>query len=188
MTRAVVRTWLKVNDPTALTATTTLQRALAYGRVVRSAARSRIWSFSWEGTVDARSALKRLVEETNLIRNPNKHFLEVRVGDEALTPRGNAWVLVYTEGEGADLEDTLRRHRLMEGEVPSVGSATLWELDLEADPAERNRIAEEIAVVRSRKAGLLANPHTENVVLFEAPPMAGELAEILRGTRQEAGK
>ena len=34
MTEAVVRLWLKVNDPTALTAHETLQRALGYGRTV----------------------------------------------------------------------------------------------------------------------------------------------------------
>ena len=42
MTSAVIRLWLKVMDPTALTARETLQRALGYGRRVRDVARSEV--------------------------------------------------------------------------------------------------------------------------------------------------
>ncbi len=182
MTDAVVRLWLKVGDPTALTARETLQRALAYGRKVEEVARSEVWCFRWDAESDARGVLARLARETNLILNPNKHRLEIAVGDEALEPRGNVWVMVAVPGEGEDLETTLARHRLVEGAPPATRRAVLWELSLGVEGEEAADLAAEIAVTRERKQGLLANPHLEDATVFRAPPTAAEIARALLGT------
>lgn len=181
MTDAVVRLWLKVNDPTALTAHETLQRALGYGRTVAGVSRSEVWGFRWPETIDAAPVLERLARETNLLLNPNKHRMEIAVGASALSPRGNVWVLVWTVGEGRDLEETLRRHRLLTGSVPAVRKGTLWELDLAGAPAERARLAEEIAIARERGRGLLANPHVSDVRIFGEPPNAASVVHSLSG-------
>lgn len=181
MTEAVVRLWLKVNDPTALTAHETLQRAMGYGRTVAGVGRSEVWSFRWPDAVEAAPILERLARETNLLLNPNKHRMEIAVGAGALSPRGNAWVLVWTAGEGRDLEETLRRHRLLSGAMPVVRKGTLWELDLAGAPAARARLAEEIAVARERGRGLLANPHVADVRIFGEPPAASAVVRALSG-------
>jgi hypothetical protein len=182
MTDAVVRLWLKVGDPTALTARETLQRALTYGRRVEEVSRSELWCFRWETEPDPRGVLARLARDTNLILNPNKHLMEVAVGDEALHPRGNAWVMVSVPGEGDELEETLRRHRLVEGPPPATRRAILWELSLGVEGDEAAALAAEIAVARERKRGLLTNPHLEDAMVFRAPPRALEIARVLMGT------
>lgn len=181
MTSAALRTWLKVADATALTALETLQRALAYGRTVRNVSRCELFVFRYAETVSPREPLVRLAESTNLLLNPNKHRYELAVGAESVHVRGNAQVLVFRPGEGAALEETLRRHHLLEGEVPRVRRAWLWELDLEATSAEAMRIAGEIAVARERSQGLLANPHVDDTRVLDGPPSADLLAQTLFG-------
>jgi phosphoribosylformylglycinamidine (FGAM) synthase PurS component len=179
VTDAVVRVWLKVVDPTALTARETLQRPLGYGRSVTDVARSEVWGFRFRSEAAPRSVLERLVAATTLLANPNKHRVEIRVGEESLSPRGNAWVLVHTPGAGGDLARAAARHRLLSGETPVSARGILWELDLAAAPAERPPLALEMAVARERRRGLLANPHVEAAHVFVAPPTAAALARVL---------
>jgi hypothetical protein len=146
---------------------------------VRDVQRSEVWGFRWREPRDAAAALERVVHGTNLIQNPNKHRVEIAAGEERLHPRGNVWVLVSTPGAGAELAETLARHRLAAGEIPRTGRGVLWELDLDAEGAARLRLADEIAVVRSHRTGLLANPHLEDAAVFAAPPTAAELAARL---------
>jgi len=179
MTSAVVRLWLKVMDPTALTARETLQRALGYGRRVRNVARSEVLAFQWNENADAPGLLGKLAESTNLLQNPNKHRYEIVTGDEPVSPRGNVWVLVSTPGAGSGMEATLSRHHLVGGETPRVRRSQLWELDLDAGNGELVNLAEEIAITRERKKGLLANPHVEDVTVFSSPPTAQDLVRAL---------
>ncbi len=179
MTGAAVRIWLKAADPAAITAREALQRALGYGRVVREVARSEVVAFRWEGNAEARAQLERLARETGLLLNPNKHRMEIAVEDETLHPRGNAWTVVSTPGEGAELARTLERHRLLAGEVPATRRGVLWELDLAAEGEELRRLAGEIAVARERKRGLLSNPHLEDAAVFVAPPRAADVTAAL---------
>ena len=179
MTDAVVRLWLKVADATALTAREALQRALGYGRTVRAVSRSELWAFRWEMPTEARPVLARLARDTNLLLNPNKHHMEIVTGPERLSPRGNVWVLVSTAGDGAEMEETLVRHHLVGGAAPRVRRGTLWELDLDAPAEDLRRLAEEIAVTRSRTAGLLANLQVEDAAVFETAPAAAEIVARL---------
>jgi phosphoribosylformylglycinamidine (FGAM) synthase PurS component len=188
MTSAVVRLWLKVMDATALTARETMQRSLGYGRRVRNVARSEVLAFRWEENVDAPGMLGKLAENTNLLQNPNKHRYEIATGAEPLSPRGNVWVLVSTPGAGSGMESTLARHHLVGGEIPQVRRGELWELDLDAENTELVNLAEEIAITRERKKGLLANPHVEDVTVFSNPPTAEDLIRELAFEGQETVK
>ncbi len=188
MTSAVIRLWLKVMDPTALTARETLQRALGYGRRVRDVARSEVLAFRWNENADAPALLLKLAENTNLLQNPNKHRYEIAIGDEPLAPRGNVWVLVSTPGAGSGMEATLARHHLVGGVIPQVRRGELWELDLDAADADLTNLAEEIAITRERKKGLFANPHVEDATVFSRPPTARDLVRELAFEGREAAR
>ena len=179
MTVVTLRAWLKVADPTALTTRETLQRGLGLGRAVEEVHRSELFALRWAARVEAVSQVMRLAAETNLLVNPNKHFLEVRTGGEPLVPRGNLWVMVWTQGEGERLGETIRRRRLLGGNSPAVRRALLWELDLTGEPGERRRRADSITWLRSREEGLLANPELQEAHIFETPPVAEEIGDRL---------
>jgi hypothetical protein len=175
---AVLRRWLKVADPTALTARESLRGDLGYRERVGDVARSDVFGFLWEEETDPIGLLDRLCEHTNLLQNPNKHRREIRLPGQALTPRGNTWVLVTREEETERVEASLARHGGL-AHPPRVRTGTLWELDLAGDPEERLHLAEEIAVCRSRRRGLLANPHVERAVVFGEPPAVGAVLSAL---------
>jgi len=186
MTLAVLRRWLKVPDPTALTARDTLQRWLGFADVLRDVERSEVFAFRWEEAVAARGILERLATDTNLLQNPNKHCFEIAVGSEALHPRGNVWVLTHEAGNGADIGSVLERRRLVDGEPPQVARGVLWELTGPTDRGTLSRMAAEIAETRERRAGLLANPHLENVTIFSDAPTAMDMAEAFVWESAEA--
>jgi hypothetical protein len=175
---AVMRIWLKVADPTALTARETLQRALGFGRVVEEVARSEILAFHWPNG-DPRTALDRLAVETNLLVNPNKHRWEIALEGDPLRPRGNAWVLVHQPGEGSALGRVLAERRLVSGAAPGTRRGVLWELTLAEGTEDPRRVLDSLAVARARKEGLLANPEVESASLFLDPPTGRDVAGIL---------
>src|SRR5262249_53893374 len=142
--------------------------------VLRDIERSEVFAFRWDETVPARGMLERLAKETNLLQNPNKHFFEIAVGSEALRPRGNVWVLTHEAGNGAEMGSVLARRHLVDGEPPQVARGVLWELTGPADRGTRSRMAADIAETRRRGAGLLANPHLENIAIFDKAPSAAE--------------
>jgi phosphoribosylformylglycinamidine (FGAM) synthase PurS component len=179
MTIAVVRRWLKVPDPTALTAKDTLQRLLGFQGVLADLERSEVLAFRWDRTeepVAARPLLERLACDTNLLQNPNKHHFEIAVGAEPLHPRGNVWVMTSETGQGDDIASILTRRRLLEGDPPQVARGVLWELRVERDPAGRLEVARAVTETRARTVGLLANPHLEDVAFFARVPRAEDLA------------
>ena len=188
MTVAVVRRWLKVPDPTALTARHALQHLLGYKVSLEDLGRAELLVFRWDDGVNARALLSRLARETNLLQNPNKHEFEIVTGSERLHPRGNAWVLTSEPGTGEAIATSIARRRLLSGEPPAVARGVLWELTLALPPGERKFLAREIAETRSRGAGLLANPHLEDISVFETAPTAVDVAQALAWESAEAGE
>jgi len=173
---AVIRRWLKVADPTAITARETLQRALQFGRRVEDVERSELFCVVWDTPQQgAEAMLEGLAVETTLISNPNKHRVEVAVGGDAVHPRGNVWVLVWEPGDGAGLEAAVRRLGLLAEPPARIRQAVLWELALDGSPAEVADRAREIAVARSRTSGLLANLQYQRAEVFTRPPTASQI-------------
>jgi hypothetical protein len=180
MNGAVVRRWLKVADPTAVTARETLQRALGRGREVEEVQRSEVIALGWAGSPPgAREAVTELARSTNLLLNPNKHFHVIAAGEESIRPRGNVWVLVSEPEEGSGLGATIARRRLLPFPLDRVHAATLWELTLEGDEATREERARDLAVSRSRTSGLLGNPHYQDIAVFGSAPTAAGLLDHL---------
>lgn len=179
MTAAVVRTWLRVADPTALTAREALRAMRVPGGRIEDVARSWIWTFAWSEPAEARPLLERLARETNLLVNPNKHAWTIATGEASLPPRGDAWVLVHQDGEGEELGETLKRRRVPGFPPAATRRGTLWELRIAGSEAERREALESVAVARSREAGLFANPEIDAAHLFLSPPGAQELIGAL---------
>jgi hypothetical protein len=183
MNGVVVRRWLKVADPTAVTARETLQRALGRGREVTEVHRSEVTALTWGGNPPgAFGEVETLTGSTNLLLNPNKHFHEIVEGKGGFHLRGNAWVMVSDPDQGSALGSTLARRRLLPFSLERVRSATLWELTLEGDEATRPAKVREIAVSRRRDTGLLGNPHSEDIVVFDTAPDAARLIRSLMTT------
>jgi len=184
MSEAVVRRWLKVADATAMTTRETLQRALSYGRTVRDLTRSEIVAFqspaSQESLEDGLAVLSR---ETNMILNPNKHFMQIAAGEDILSARGNVCVLVTEAGRGGSLAEVITRRRLPGHPVSATWMGTLWELDL--DTGDPYALALEMALGRERKKGLLANPHVHTVCVLGGTPTAAQTANALRRAEHE---
>ncbi len=160
---------LKIPDVSALTAANALRRRMGYGDVLKELTRADYYrlELNVEDEAQARALADEIAEQTSLFVNPNKNTYQVRTAGETPNPRqeDGLWVIdiLVTDIEGAaapDLTEALRK-RLGYGEtVVEVQRGILWSLKLDcAGPEEAKRLAEEIAVTRSRDRGLLVNPH-----------------------------
>ena len=176
--QALLRRWLKVADATAITAQRALQRDLAYSKKVSAVYRSEVLSLEWEADApEAEERVRSLAEETNLMLNPNKHFMELAFGPESLQPRGNVWVLVAEPGAGRHLLNTINKRHLLPFTLSQAHWGTLWELDLAEEP--RVELAREMAVTESRRRGLLGNPHIEQIHVLDTPPQASAVVALM---------
>ena len=139
----------------------------------------------WDG--DDEVSLARLLDNGRYY-NPNKHhYGHFACDDGGRWPEGAggelaaAWpgTLRGTDLTSLDGRDTGLYDRLLGGPVAAgavavdvaawprddagpVLSGVLWRLVLAAPPAEARALGEQLAVARSRKDGLLLNPHMEN--------------------------
>lgn len=188
--KVIIRRWLKVTDPTALTATEALRRALSYGRDVQGLYRSELFVLELPEDVSAnqaREAIEHFAEGSNLLYNPNKHAKEVVFGSEIFHPRGNAWILAWEDRDESSLLQAINRGSLP-FQVLGVRTAMLWELDWSGE--NPRSVAEDLAVSRERKKGLLVNPHFQQAAVLAEKPHADTLAGLLasrsKGTHEYA--
>ncbi len=159
---------LKIADVVALTAANSLRRRMGYADVLEDLRRADYYLFT-VGADDAERAqelVREIAERSILFVNPNKHVFEVKLPQRPAEPprRDGAYelnVLVYDldEDPGEGLLAALRQTP-WGGAVEKIRAGVLWTLLLRAEgPEEAKRIAEEIALTKSRSKGLLANPH-----------------------------
>lgn len=159
---------LKIPDVTALTAANALRRRMGYEGVLASLKRADYFRLE-VAAPDPPAALAlaaELAEQTNLFVNPNKHVYEVRPATrEPAQAREGRWVaqVLVTDAEDGAAQGMLAalQGRLGYGDrVTGLLRGVLWTLELDCDGAEQaRRLAEEIAVTRTRTQGLLMNPH-----------------------------
>ena len=182
MTRTVLLTSHKGVDLHAATAVRVMQDRLAGGD--RLAALRRCEFHVLPDGTDGWSSARLL--DTGRFFNPNKHHYGLfshsgsGAGDDTGEPLPAAWP---GEVRGTDLEalasDSAGLYdRLLGGDPPAgctavdvaswsrdgtgpVTSGVLWRLVLAAEPDEAGTLAETLAVARSRKEGMLLNPHME---------------------------
>jgi phosphoribosylformylglycinamidine (FGAM) synthase PurS component len=164
---------LAAADPWGFTVLDTLKRRLGYAGVA-AVHRIRGWElvFDTDGPESAIQTTERILHETALLANPNRDLWVVRSAADGVLPSdfwirtpgsGDAFVIEVTDKEDLVGRSMLRilRSRLRIAEIENVRHATIWIIEFENGyPAER--VAGEIAVAKSWRKGLLANPHCQN--------------------------
>ena len=121
------------------------------GRVTRE----ELWTFEVEG--DGANDVRRLLDETTLVVNPNVHRYTLEEGSEPPDSGSRLVVRVHdrVDSRGSSVLRSIRERRRI-ASVTSVALSTRWTVDLAADSARAEEIGEQIA-------GILANPHAQDV-------------------------
>jgi hypothetical protein len=165
---------LRGADPTALTAEYALRRHLGFADQITALRRLTLWRFDLaEADQDAaRRQAAAWVTQSQLFVNPNQHsyeLLDPAQADSRPAPERQVWIAVQDEPDLDGAAATrLVRERLGGTALREAHRATVWQLELagELAPARRQTIAEEVAVARGRRHGLLANPHCQSARVF----------------------
>jgi hypothetical protein len=164
---------LRSADPWAWTALHAIRTHLPEGRPLRSLRRVRMFELS--GTLPARGRLEDLLHRSTQFYNPHKEACVLRrVGrDPVPVAAGETTVLVW-EREGGRCGSAERWLKRETGKLVRVRESVLWVLgwDPGVSDAERLERTRDLAVLRDRRHGLLANPHAEDVTVHAgAPPL-----------------
>ena len=178
---------LKSADPVALTAAHALTHRLGFGKILAELRRVDLWRLRVEaaGIPDALALAGSWVTRSNQFVNPNKHVYELSVrGGEASGNRGSgrvAWVVATSEPD-LDGEAAVRlvRDRFGGRELVEARRAVAWMLRFApaVKPADVRRLAESMAITRTRSRGLLANPHFQPVAIVRDPRSPEAAIEI----------
>ncbi|MBN1295160.1 hypothetical protein JXA80_00170 [bacterium] len=171
----ILTTTLKTRDAVAATAEYTLVHELACSDL-RRIERKDCWQVELADIPGetAGETMNRLARDTRVFVNPNKHVYEILTPDSLETHRigpGLFRVPVIVgnreDRKGETACRTLAGLYGMGRHVVHVASGVLWLLDLAADDIvvarERARM---ITETRSRREGLLANPHSDTITVF----------------------
>lgn len=198
--KATAQLWvrLKVIDLVVQTAWITLTETMGFSEDLRGMRRYAWWRFDAEGPDAAAisEAIDREIRLDSAFTNQNKHryHLAVEAGGERVVtgdldlgadaPGGGPGIfvcdLLVTERESARDAGYAARlaPRLRGVRVAGVRSGEVWRLLVRArDAAEAAAKVEEMSVSRSRRHGLLLNPHYQGFAIMRtepAPPAAGE--------------
>lgn len=124
---------------------------------VARVSRAEVWSFELE-SADAETDVRRVLDETTLIVNPNVHRYTLNEG-EPPPGRGARITVRVTERVDARGAAVLRgiRERCGARGVAGVARSVEWSLDLvEGATGRAGRIGEEVAAI-------LGNPHAQDV-------------------------
>lgn len=161
---------LRARGLTALTAEETIRRRVAGGDALERLDQADLWEFRHRGEKGFREELEKLVRESNLFVNPNKHSF--RFTEEYRTGWAREAVLLTVRGredlEGEVARETLGTRYRLEG-LEEVRYSTLWVVrfkDVAGDEALAR--AEALAVTTGPKGGLLVNPHFQEYAVEPA--------------------
>ncbi len=169
---------LAARDPWSFTVLDALKRKFGIETVV-GVERLKSWrlDFDLHSKEEAIAVTGKILDETALLANPNRDIWTVRGRSRLELP----WVSPGAAGEGdrvfavrvADRDDlvgrsmhAILRRRLGISEINGVAFSLVWMLEFDRPGEESFRLAEEIAVARSWRRGLLANPHCQEAVVL----------------------
>jgi hypothetical protein len=173
MTQVEVLVKLLAPDPWSFTVYDTLSRKFGLEEIM-GIERIKSWTLSYDlvAADDAVGPTERMLRETVLLANPNRDVRQLRTGRFVPAMHG-----IYMMKEGVadayivkvrNLGDSMgekvasiARSRLGLSALHSVSFATLWVIEMSKGEPDSRRIAGQVAVLRSRGSGLLANPHCQ---------------------------
>ena len=173
--RAQILVHLKTRDPQAMSAETTLRTRLGFERSLSRLERAEYIELDLP-EADA-AGVERLLEETTLLANPNKHTTELILGDAGLPLDAPALLVTDIPAPaGQALSDRIHR------ELPELGPVrarrgVLWIPRLEVSTEDAPELLARMADGRTRTGGLLANPHCEAWEVHTGTLPAGTLLD-----------
>lgn len=126
--------------------------------------RAEVWTFAV--APGGEEDVTRVLEETTLVANPNIHRWTRDGGAPAPAADGGARVRVTVrdrvDPKGASVLRSVRERLGLRG-IEGVSRSVQWTLELPASREEAEGLAREVAGRDGRGAGLLANPHAQDV-------------------------
>jgi len=151
---------LKADDPEAFSALWVVRHRLAAGGEVTGLRRFRLIELS--GPLPTRPRVERLLHESTQFYNPHKERCHVRSTsrDPVPTSPGEHLVLV-TERDGERMRSAERWWLHQTGREVEVREGIVWALSFGSPRAAARAQVADLAVVRDREHGLLANPHCQ---------------------------
>jgi hypothetical protein len=180
MTQVEVLVKLLAPDPWSFTVYDTLNRKFGLEEIV-GIERIKTWTLSYDVVAadDAVGPTEKMLRETVLLANPNRDVRQLRTGPFVPVKPGvyrmrekaaDAYVVKVRNLGDPTGENVARiaRSRLGIVGLQSVSFATLWVIEMSKGEPDSQRIAEQVAVLRSRGSGLLANPHCQEVEVVSA--------------------
>lgn len=175
--KVVLRVRLKVPDTTALSALDVLRRKMGYGDKITEIAREDWWLFEVTSreAADASDMVREWAGRCTALVNPNKHRAAIDAvtqwpprGDHARTKSRRIKILVRDrEDVRAESMFGFLREALSISNLVSLESGTLWTLEPGPGVTDGLALASEIAATRSRTCGLLGNPHSQTVEVWQ---------------------
>jgi hypothetical protein len=178
-------------DLVAATALDTLARKMGHGDVLESLRREAIWLLSFGCEPSRAAALAAvLAAKTGIFVNPNTHRHVVVAPADAI-PHGvgggrealGVALWSYDDPQAGPVESAVRV-RMGVTELTALRRATLWWPRM-ADGGAGARSAADAVVsmvaTRSRKEGLLANPHSEGWYVVESPHTPAMMLDVIEG-------
>jgi len=160
---------LKVPDNEARSALEALTVKMDLGAAVKDLARETLWAFDFgDGSGDPRAAVERLVRESNVFANPNKHtYGIVEGGSERGHPLDSDEVAILVRDRDSNWHASILPllRRLGISGVENVQRWTRWRVRIDPPPSEGDAelvpLLRKIGVTTGRHDGLLANPHSQ---------------------------
>jgi hypothetical protein len=170
MKATTVQAWIEPisDDPEAVSAFGVARARLAPGRSLRSLRRLRL--FEIRGELPARAVLEELLHRSIQFYNPHKERCHLRLAasEEAPLRAGELAVLVFErDGERRAAAERWWRHEI--GGTVEVSEGVAWLVAFE-EQSSAERCAEDLALVRGRRHGLLCNPHAQQCRIAGAEP------------------
>jgi phosphoribosylformylglycinamidine (FGAM) synthase PurS component len=134
----------------------------ATGERVERIERAELWRFEVERSDEPETTVRRILDETTLVVNPNVHrySLEERGGPPAARTRLRVEVRDRVDAKGAAVLRSIRE-RLGVGSVTGVTRSVLWSIDLDADEERARSVGRRLSGDGERGAGVLANRHAQ---------------------------
>ncbi|MFH1312938.1 MAG: hypothetical protein ABIJ00_06885 [Candidatus Eisenbacteria bacterium] len=167
-------------DPWSFTVLDTLKRKFGCDEVTH-VERVKCWELKFRAEAAERSVeiTEGLLRDTVLLANPNRDRWVMRIFPGEGVPAGfwerpedaaDAYIVKVTDKEdiaGQSLSRILAS-RLVISDVESVSLSTIWVIEMKGRGPRSRDLAEEIAVARAWRQGLLANPHCQDAEVYPA--------------------
>lgn len=135
----------------------------ARGAGVGAIERAEQWTFEVPADA-ARADVQRILDETTLVVNPNLHRYRLEQGEAEVAagagPRLEIVVHDRVDAKGAAVLRAVRERRGIRS-ITGVSRAVVWTLEVKGSDAES--LAREVTGEGGHGAGILANPHSQDV-------------------------